>query len=331
MLNSALKLNKKIFANDSDTKSTRDGFGEGLLILGEQNENVCVLSADLTESLRADKFKTRFPNRFFDVGIAEQNMAGIASGLASQNKIPYILSFSVFSPGRNWEIIRTTICYNNVPVKIIGGHSGLDTGPDGATHQCLEDVAIMQTLPNMIVIAPCDSIEAKKATIALSQINKPGYLRLQRSNLKTITTNDTPFEIGKANILYQQDNTDVTIITYGNPIYSAIEVATDLEKEKIFCTVINNHTIKPLDRETIIYYAKQSKAFVVIEDHQKIGGLGSVIAQLISETYPIPIEFVAVNDLFGETGNTEELYKKHHLDNQSIKNAIRKVLKRKHE
>jgi len=218
-----------------------------------------------------------------------------------------------------------------VPVKIIGGHSGLDTGPDGATHQCLEDVAIMQTLPNMIVIAPCDSIEAKKATIALSQINKPGYLRLQRSNLKTITTNDTPFEIGKANILYQQDNTDVTIITYGNPIYSAIEVATDLEKEKIFCTVINNHTIKPLDRETIIYYAKQSKAFVVIEDHQKIGGLGSVIAQLISETYPIPIEFVAVNDLFGETGNTEELYKKHHLDNQSIKNAIRKVLKRKHE
>lgn len=331
MLNSALKLNKKIFANDSDTKSTRDGFGEGLLILGEQNENVCVLSADLTESLRADKFKTRFPNRFFDVGIAEQNMAGIASGLASQNKIPYILSFSVFSPGRNWEIIRTTICYNNVPVKIIGGHSGLDTGPDGATHQCLEDVAIMQTLPNMIVIAPCDSIEAKKATIALSQINKPGYLRLQRSNLKTITTNDTPFEIGKANILYQQNNTDVTIITYGNPIYSAIEVATDLEKEKIFCTVINNHTIKPLDRETIIYYAKQSKAFVVIEDHQKIGGLGSVIAQLISETYPIPIEFVAVNDLFGETGNTEELYKKHHLDNQSIKNAIRKVLKRKHE
>jgi len=331
MLNSALKLNKKIFANDSDTKSTRDGFGEGLLILGEQNENVCVLSADLTESLRADKFKTRFPNRFFDVGIAEQNMAGIASGLASQNKIPYILSFSVFSPGRNWEIIRTTICYNNVPVKIIGGHSGLDTGPDGATHQCLEDVAIIQTLPNMIVIAPCDSIEAKKATIALSQINKPGYLRLQRSNLKTITTNDTPFEIGKANILYQQDNTDVTIITYGNPIYSAIEVATDLEKEKIFCTVINNHTIKPLDRETIIYYAKQSKAFVVIEDHQKIGGLGSVIAQLISETYPIPIEFVAVNDLFGETGNTEELYKKHHLDNQSIKNAIRKVLKRKHE
>ncbi len=329
MINSSLKLNKKIFSNDCELKSTRDGFGEGLLILGEQNENVCVLSADLTDSLRADKFKNRFPSRFFDIGIAEQNMAGIASGLASQNKIPYILSFSVFSPGRNWEIIRTTICYNNVPVKIIGGHSGLDTGPDGATHQCLEDVAIMQALPNMIVVAPCDYIETKKATIALSQINKPCYLRLQRSNLKTITTNDTPFEIGKANVLYQQDNTDVTIISYGNPIYSALEAAIDLETEKIFCTVINNHTIKPLDRETLLHYAKQSKAFVVIEDHQKIGGLGSVIAQLLAETYPIPIEFIAINDLFGETGNTEELYKKHHLDKQTIKNAIRKVLKRK--
>jgi transketolase len=190
-------------------------------------------------------------------------------------------------------------------------------------------VAIMQTLPNMIVVAPCDYIETKKATIALSQINKPCYLRLQRSNLKTITTNDTPFEIGKANVLYQQDNTDVTIISYGNPIYQALEAAVDLETEKIFCTVINNHTIKPLDRETLLHYAKQSKAFVVIEDHQKIGGLGSVVAQLLAETYPIPIEFIAINDLFGETGNTEELYKKHHLDKQTIKNAIRKVLKRK--
>ena len=329
MLNPLLKLNKKLFSSDSDAKSTRDGFGEGLLILGEQNDNICVLSADLTDSLRADKFKNRFPSRFFDIGIAEQNMAGIASGLASQNKIPYILSFSVFSPGRNWEIIRTTICYNDVPVKIIGGHSGLDTGPDGATHQCLEDVAIMQTLPNMIIVAPCDHIEAKKATIAISQINKPCYLRLQRSNVKTITTLDTPFEIGKANVLFQQDNTDVTIIAYGNLIYSALEVANNLEKEKIFCTVINNHTIKPLDRETLIHYAKQSKAFVIVEDHQKIGGLGSTISQLISEVYPIPIEFVAVNDLFGETGNTEELYKKHRLDNQSIKTAIYKVLKKK--
>jgi len=187
----------------------------------------------------------------------------------------------------------------------------------------------MQTLPNMIVIAPCDYIEAKKATLAISQINKPCYLRLQRSQTKTLTTSDTPFEIGKANILYQQDNTDVTIIAYGNLVYSALEVASELEKEKIFCSVINNHTIKPLDRETLIHFAKQSKAFVVIEDHQKIGGLGSSIAQLLSETYAIPIEFIAVNDLFGETGTTENLYKKHHLDNQTIKNSIRKVLKRK--
>lgn len=187
----------------------------------------------------------------------------------------------------------------------------------------------MQTLPNMVIVAPSDYIETKKATIAISQINKPCYLRLQRSNVKTITTNDTPFEIGKANILYQQDNTDVTIITYGNLVYPALEVATDLEKEKIFCTVINHHTIKPLDRDTILNFAKQSKALVVVEDHQKLGGLGSAIAQLLSETYPIPIEFVAVNDLFGETGSTEELYKKHHLDHQAIKNAIHKVLKRK--
>ena len=329
MLNPILKLNKKIFSNDCEQKSTRDGFGEGLLILGEQNENVCVLSADLTESLRADKFKNRFKDRFFDIGIAEQNMAGIASGLANQNKIPYILSFSVFSPGRNWEIIRTTICYNNVPVKIIGGHSGLDTGSDGATHQCLEDIALTSSLPNMVVIAPCDHIEAKKATLAINQLNKPCYLRLQRSNVKTITTNETPFEIGKANVLYNQDESEVALISYNNLVSKVLEVAYELEKEKINCTVINCHTIKPLDRETLIHYAKTCKAFVVIEDHQKYGGLGSAISELISETYPIPIEFIAVNDLFGETGTTEQLYKKHGLDNQSIKNAIHKVLKRK--
>ncbi len=329
MLNPELKLNKKIFSEDVDRKSSRDGFGEGLLIVGEQNENVCVLSADLTESLRADKFKNRFPNRFFDVGIAEQNMAGIASGLASQNKIPFILSFSIFSPGRNWEIIRTIICYNNVPVKIIGGHSGLDTGPDGATHQCLEDIALMRILPNTIVIAPCDYLEAKKATLKITELDKPCYLRLQRSSTPLITTNETPFEIGKANVLFNENESEVALIACGNLVYSALKVANDLQKEKINCTVINNHTIKPLDRETLISYAKSCKAFVVIEDHQKAGGLGSAISELISETYPIPIEFIAVNDLFGETGTTQELYKKHHLDEQSIKNAIYKVLKRK--
>jgi transketolase len=187
----------------------------------------------------------------------------------------------------------------------------------------------MRTLPNTIVIAPCDHIEAKKATIAISELNKPSYLRLQRSITKTITTNDTPFEIGKANVLYNPDESEVALISYGNLVSKTLEVAYDLEKEKINCTVINNHTIKPLDRETLIYYAKTCKAFVIIEDHQKAGGLGSAISELVSEIYPIPIEFIAVNDLFGETGTTEDLYKKHHLDNQSIKNAIYKVLKRK--
>ncbi len=329
MLNNSLKLNKKIFSDTCEQKSTRDGFGEGLLILGEQNENVCVLSADLTDSLRALKFKNRFPERFFSVGIAEQNMAGVASGLANENKIPFILSFAIFSPGRSWEIIRTAICYNDVPVKIVGGHSGLDTGPDGATHQCLEDIAIMRALPNMIVVAPCDSIEAKKATIAISEINKPCYLRLQRSKTKTITTLDTPFEIGKANVLYNQNDSEVALISYGNLTANILDTAYELEKEKISCTVINCHTIKPLDRKTLIDYAKKCKAFVVIEDHQKYGGLGSAISELLAETYPIPIEFVAVNDLFGETGSPTQLYTKHHLDNQSIKQAVRKVIKRK--
>ncbi len=329
MLNTNLKLNKQIFSDNCEQKSTRDGFGEGLLILGEQNENICALSADLTGSLKADKFKARFPSRFFEVGIAEQNMAGIASGLASQNKIPFMLSYSVFSPGRNWEIIRTTICYNDVPVKIIGSHSGLDTGPDGATHQCLEDLSLMRVLPNMVVVSPCDSIEAKKATIAIGELDKPCYLRLQRGNTKVVTTQDTPFEIGKANVLYNQDETEVALISHGNLVSKVLEVANELEKEKINCTVINNHTIKPLDRETLIHYAKTCKAFVIIEDHQKIGGLGSAISELLSETCPIPIEFVAVNDLFGETGKTTELYAKHKLDNQSIKNAVKKVLKRK--
>ncbi len=329
MTNQNQKLNKKLFTDNVEKKATRDGFGDGLLIAGEENENVCVLSADLTESLRGQKFQNRFPDRFFQVGIAEQNMAGIASGLASENKIPFILSFSAFSPGRNWEIIRTTICYNDVPVKIIGGHSGLDTGPDGATHQCLEDIALMQTIPNIIVVSPCDHIEAKKATIEISKINKPCYLRLQRSATPTITTEDTPFEIGKANVLFESNDPEITIFVHGNLTFNALKVAHEIEKEKINCAVINCHTIKPLDRETIIKYAKKTKAFVIIEDHQKLGGLGSAIAELVAETFPIPIEFVAVNDLFGETGGTEELYKKHGLDEGSIRKSIIKVLKRK--
>ncbi len=329
MLNPNLKLNKKIFSDSVDKKATRDGFGDGLLIAAEENEHVCTLSADLTDSLRGNKFKDRFPHRFFQVGIAEQNMAGIASGLASEGKIPFILSFSAFSPGRSWEIIRTTICYNDVPVKIIGGHSGLDTGPDGATHQCLEDIAIMRSLPNIIIVSPCDYFEAKKATIEISKINKPCYLRLQRSITPTITTEDTPFEIGKANILFEHPEPDVTLITHGNITHTALKVAEDIRKEKINCVVINSHTIKPLDRETILKYAKKTKAFVIIEDHQKAGGLGSAISELLAETYPIPIEFVAVNDLFGETGSTEELYKKHQLDETSLKKTILKILKRK--
>ncbi|ETB63740.1 TPA: transketolase [Candidatus Nomurabacteria bacterium] len=331
MLNQSLKLNTKIFSNNIENKSTRDGFGVGLLEIGTKNEKVVALSADLTESTRTHLFKEKFPNRFIQVGISEQNMAGVASGLASMGKIPYITSFAIFNPGRNWEQIRTTICYNNQPVKIIGTHSGITVGEDGGSHQSLEDIALTTSLPNMIVISPCDNIEARKATIACANNNLPTYIRLDRNNTPFITTEDTPFEIGKSQILFYPEKgiAEIGIIATGTIVYRALIAAKNLEKEGIKVKVMNLSTIKPLDEEGVLSIAKETKAIVTVEDHGEIGGMGSMIASFLSKNYPVPIEFIAIKNKFGQSGKKDELIEHYEIGISHIENAVKKVKKRK--
>lgn len=331
MLNQKLKLNTKIFNDNVEKISTRQGFGEGLLQAGIENENVVALSADLTESTKANIFAEKFPNRFIEVGVAEQNLATVASGMASMGKIPFITSYSVFSPGRNWEQIRTTICYNNQPVKIIGSHAGLSVGPDGGSHQALEDIAITRVIPNMVVISPCDAIEAKKATIACAKTKDPTYIRLARNDTPIITTVETPFEIGKAQIVYipEQGLAQIGIIATGPILYKAMTAAYQLEKRGIKVKVMNLSTIKPLDTDAIITLAKETKAIVTVEDHQIAGGMGSAVAECLTQNYIVPIEFVGVKDKFGQSGNPEELEKYYEIDTANIIELVEKVLKRK--
>jgi len=331
MLNQTLKLNTKIFNNDVEKVSTRVGFGEGLLKAGADNENIIALSADLTESTKADLFAERFPERFIQVGVAEQNLAATASGIAAMGKIPFITSYAIFNPGRNWEQIRTTICYNNQSVKIIGSHAGVSVGADGGSHQALEDIALTRVMPNMVVISPCDAIEAKKAAVACAQTKDPTYIRLARNNTPLITTEETPFEIGKAQIFFTPEIglAQVGIIATGPILYNAILAARDLEKKGIKVKVMNLSTIKPLDTKTIISLAKETKAIVTAEDHQISGGMGSAVAECLSQNYIVPIEFIGVNDKFGQSGTPEELEKNYEMDIQSIMNKVEKVLKRK--
>jgi transketolase len=298
---------------------------------GIENENVVALSADLTESTKVNIFAEKFPNRFIEVGVAEQNLATVASGMASMGKIPFITSYSVFSPGRNWEQIRTTICYNNQPVKIIGSHAGLSVGPDGGSHQALEDIAITRVIPNMVVISPCDAIEAKKATIACAKTKDPTYIRLARNDTPIITTVETPFEIGKAQIVYipEQGLAQIGIIATGPILYKAMTAAYQLEKRGIKVKVMNLSTIKPLDTDAIITLAKETKAIVTVEDHQIAGGMGSAVAECLTQNYIVPIEFVGVKDKFGQSGNPEELEKYYEIDTANIIELVEKVLKRK--
>lgn len=311
----------------NNLKLMRDGFGEGLVISGEENPNVVVLCADLTESLKMQGFKDKFPDRFFEVGVAEQNLAAVASGLAHEGKIPFVGSYAVFSPGRNWEQIRTTICYNNLPVKIIGSHAGVTVGADGATHQALEDIAIMRVLPNMIVVAPADAIEARKATIALAKNNLPSYLRLSRNESPIITNEDSIFEIGKANIL--KNGKDVTIIACGQMVSIALEAANELEMHKISVRVINLHTIKPLDTKCILQAAEETGAVVTIEEHQALGGMGSAVAEVVVQNFPVPMQIIGVCDRFGQSGTPEELLKEYGLTKENIIKSITKVLRMK--
>lgn len=331
MLNPNLKLNTKVFNDDVEKKATRTGFGEGLLRIGDENENIVVLSADLEESTKVNLFAERYPKRFIEVGVAEQNLATVASGLASMGKVPFIASYAMFNPGRNWEQIRTTICYNNQPVKIIGSHSGTGTGEDGGSHQAFEDIAITRVIPNMVVISPCDYTEAKKATIAISKTKEPSYIRLTRNNTPKITTENTPFEIGKAQIIWNTEIglAHIGIIATGPILYKAIKAAKDLEKEGIKVKVMNMATIKPLDKESIISLAKETKAIITCEDHQIIGGLGGAVAECLSESYPTFIEFVGIKNKFGQSGTPEELEKYYEIDTDSIISAARKIFKKR--
>ncbi len=331
MLNQKLKLNTKVFNRDVEKVSTRQGFGEGLLQIGVSNENVVALSADLKESTKVDLFAEKFPDRYIELGVAEQNLASVASGIASMGKIPFIASYGIFNPGRNWEQIRTTICYNNQPVKIIGSHTGLSVGQDGGSHQMLEDIALTRSIPNMVVISPCDSIEAKKATIACAKTKDPTYIRLARNNTPIITTADTPFEIGKAGLVFVPEIglAHVGIIATGTILYKAIMAAHELEKKGIKVKVLNLSTIKPLDTEAIISLARETRAIVTAEDHQIAGGMGSAVSECIAQEYPIPIEFVGVDDEFGQSGIPEELEKHYGIDTESIIKRVEKVLKRK--
>jgi transketolase len=308
-------------------KATRYGFGEGLVALGEKNPKVFVLGADTASSVTVNLFSDRFPDRFANVGVAEQNMIGMAAGLAVSGWIPYACTYGVFASGRPWEQIRTTVCYSNLNVKIGGSHTGVMVGPDGATHQALEDIAIMRCLPRMTVIVPCDMVETKKATIASADINGPVYIRFGRENIPIFTKEDTPFIVGKANVL--RDGNDVAIIACGSMVYESLVAAETLERKGVRARVVNVHTVKPIDEETIAACARECGAIVTAEEHQVTGGFGSAVAEVLARRAPVPVEMVGVADTFGESGNPCDLMAVFHLKDVDIVAAAEKVIKRK--
>lgn len=333
MLNQELKLNEKVFDFDVEKQAIRDGFGSALVELGEKNPNVIVLTADVAESTRVHKFAEKFPERFIECGVAEQNMAGISAGLGISGKIAFISSYAVFSPGKNWETIRTTIAYNNANVKIAGHHSGIITGADGATHQATEDIAIVRCLPNIKIISPCDAIEAKKATFYSAEIYGPFYLRLVREKTPIITTEKTPFRFGKIEYFWlpsKNKNAQVAIFATGHLVYQALISAKELEEEGIDTYVLNVHTIKPLDIKTILEIAKKVKGIVTVEDHQIYGGMGSAISEVLVNAelrkelnFVPPVYFIGLKDTFGESGEPLDLLKKYELDKSAIKKAVK--------
>ena len=329
MIHKAAKLSEKILTPEVEKKPTRDGFGLGTIEAGKKDERVVVLSADLAESVRAEWFQKEFPERYIEIGVAEQNLATVAAGLANYGKIPFFASYAAFSPGRNWEQIRTTIALNDVPAKVCGMHAGVQTGPDGATHQMLEDIALMRAMPNMIVIVPADSEEGRKATYEAAFNGKPTYLRFGREKMPVMTTADTPFEIGKAYYLWKAEKPDVAIVGCGPLLYEALLAAKALEKEGVSVSVVNSHTVKPLDEKIIVEAAREAGAVVTVEEHQVTGGLGGAVAECLAKTHPVPIEFIGMQNEFGQTGSAAELIKHYKLDAAAIAEAARKVLKRK--
>jgi transketolase len=315
------------YLNSPIMAANRKGFGEGLLEAGKLNVNVVAACADLTESTMMHLFRDQFPDRFIEIGVAEQNLVTVASGMSAIGKIPFVSSYAAFSPGRNWEQIRTTISLNDRPVKIIGSHAGVSVGPDGATHQMLEDIALMRVLPNMVVIAPCDEVEAKKATLAMAKDLRPNYMRLAREPVATITSDKTPFVIGKAYKFLE--GSDVTIIATGTMTYQALLAAEELKKDGISAEVIHVPTIKPLDEYEILTSVAKTKAVVTVEEGQIIGGLGGAISELLSENLPTPVKRVGINDHFGESGEPNELLAHFGLDAKHIRLAAHHVLNKK--
>ena len=327
MLNKKMKLSKDIFLDNIKKIANRDGFGEGLVVQGRENKKIVALSADLAGSTKLELFKKNFKSRYIEVGVAEQNLMGVASGVALSGKIPFIGSFAVFSPGRNWDQLRVSVCYSKLPVKMVSTHAGLNVGPDGATHQALEDIALTRVLPNLKVVIPCDYEQAKKSVKEVSKDKSPVYVRLARTKTPIFTTSKTPFKIGKADIYYSK-GIDATIIGAGPILYECLLAAKELEKSNIKVKVVNLHTIKPLDEKTIIDLAKKTKAFVVAEEHQQAGGVFGAVSECVCKNFPIPIESISVNDSFGESGSAEELLQKYGLTKGFIVKAVKKVLKR---
>lgn len=332
MLSPNLKLNPQLFSEKVEQKAIRRGFGDGLAKVGEMNPQVVALCADLTESTQMHFFKEKFPERFVEIGVAEQNLVTVASGMSAMGKVPFCSSYAMFSPGRNWEQIRTTIAYNDRKVIVVGSHAGISVGPDGGTHQALEDIALMRVIPNMEVYSPCDAIEAKKATIALAtKTTRPAYLRLAREKTPIITTEETPYETGKAEIYWMPDVglAQVGIIATGSLLYNALLSAKLLEQEGIKTKVMNLSSIKPIDKDSIVALAKETKRIVTVEEHQVAGGMGSAVGEVLAREYPVPIEFLGVRDKFGQSGTPAELIEHYGMSVESIKKTVRDILNRK--
>lgn len=324
MNNPHMHFVQDIRAEDIAQEPIRKGFGRGLLEAGKRDDNVVAACADLTDSTQMNLFKEAFPSRFVEIGVAEQNLVTVGSGLAAMGKIPFVSSYAAFSPGRNWEQIRTTICLNDQPVKIVGSHAGVSVGPDGATHQMLEDIALMRVLPNMVVIAPADSVEAEKATLAMAADKRPTYLRLAREKTPVFTTSKTPFEIGKAYVY--REGTDVTLIGTGTMTYHMLVAADMLAKDGISAEVLHVPTIKPLDEKTILASVHKTRAVITAEEAQVAGGLGGAVAELLSENLPTPMKRIGMLDRFGESGAPTELMEHFNLTPTHVAMAAHDIM-----
>ncbi len=313
-----------ITATDIVQEPIRKGFGRGLKTIGDANEAVVAACADLTDSTQMSLFKEAHPERFIEIGVAEQNLVTVGSGLAAMGKIPFVSSYAAFMPGRCWEQIRTTICLNDRPVKLVGSHAGVSVGPDGATHQMLEDIALMRVLPNMVVLAPGDSLEAEKATVAMAADRRPNYIRLAREATPVFTTAETPFEIGKAYVYTPGE--DITIIATGTMTYQAMVAAEKLYKDGVDAEVIHCPTIKPLDAETILHSVRRTKRVITVEEGQAAGGLGGAVAELLADKFPARMHRIGMQDRFGESGNPNELLEKFGLTAKHIQLAVHAML-----